>query len=277
MNTITFKTRQINNYTPISNIFIEKYIPKANATYVIIYIYLYRFFYTNTQTSIKSVSSNLSILESDIINAIKYWESVGLMTLEENIKDKSYVISFTNILDSCLIPNKVTTKETSVGTSNKVLIKEHKYTPEEIGHILKYNGDIKQLIGFIESKYAATFTTKNLNQVLSLFDSLDLSLEVYQFLVTYAHGKGIGNINSMLAYVEKIAVSLCEKKITSLEEAEKYLSKSTNYASTESKPTTQQPNKNKFMNFDEPEWDFDEIKRSEQEYLENDLKRINNN
>lgn len=32
--------------------------------------------------------------------------------------------------------------------------------------------------------------------------------------------------------------------------------------------------KNKFNNFDEPEWDFADIKRQEQEYLEADIKRI---
>jgi len=35
-----------------------------------------------------------------------------------------------------------------------------------------------------------------------------------------------------------------------------------------------QPSKNKFNNFDEPEFDFAEIKRQEQEYLEADIKRI---
>ncbi|HAN10568.1 MAG TPA: hypothetical protein DCP90_08175 [Clostridiales bacterium] len=281
MSTITFKTKQINNSTPIANIFIEKYLPKANATYVKIYIYLYRFFYTNTQTSIKSVSSNLSLLESDVINAIKYWESVGLMSLETDTKANTYCINFVNLNDPCLPQGKLMTADLNNDTNNKKFtVKEHTYDPQEVGHILKYNTDIKEFIGFVESKYAASFSPKNLNQIINMFDSLILSIDVYKFLVTYTHTKGITNINSMLSYIEKIAVSLCEKNITTLEDAEKYLSGATrlsnNQTNTQAKENkaVQTKSNNKFMNFDQQNWDFEEIKRQEQEFIEDDYKRI---
>ncbi|HBY20107.1 MAG: hypothetical protein A2Y24_08960 [Clostridiales bacterium GWE2_32_10] len=267
MSTITFKTKQINNSTPISNIFIEKYLPKANATYVKIYIYLYRFFYTNTQTSLKSVAANLSLLESDVVNAVKYWESVGLMTLETNTKTTNYCINFINLTDNLPSSNKLTNDD----KEGKKIPITHDYTPEEIGHILKYNTEIKEFIGFIESKYASSFSPKNLTQIISMFDNLILPLDIYNFLVTYSHTKGIASINSMLAYIEKIAVSLCEKNIKTLAEAEKYLTRGPKMTAPESKPNT------KFVNFDQPDWDFDEIKRLEQEFIDEDLKRISSN
>ena len=267
MSAITFKTKQINNSTPISNIFIEKYLPKANATYVKIYIYLYRFFYTNTQTSLKSVAANLSLLESDVINAIKYWESVGLMTLETNAKTTDYCINFVNLIDNALSSNKLANDD----KENKKKPVENNYTPEEIGHILKCNAEIKEFISFIESKYASSFSPKNLTQIISMFDNLILPLDIYSFLVTYAHTKGITSINSMLAYIEKIAVSLCEKNIRTLAEAEKYLTHPPKATTSESKPNT------KFVNFDQPDWDFDEIKRLEQEFIDEDVKRISSN
>ncbi|HCC08273.1 MAG TPA: hypothetical protein DEP72_08985 [Clostridiales bacterium] len=281
MGAITFKTKQINNSTPISNIFIEKYLPKANATYVKIYVYLYRFFYTNTQTSIKSVSSNLSLLESDVINAIKYWESVGLMSLDADSKTNTYCLNFVNLNDPCIPQGKLIKDDlTNNASDKKITIKEHTYAPEEVGHILKYNADIKEFIGFVESKYASSFSPKNLSQIINMFDSLVLSLDIYKYLVTYTHNKGITNINSMLSYAEKIAVSLCEKNIHTLEETEKYLNGiarfSDNQTNNQTKETkaVQTKSNNKFMNFDQQNWDFEEIKRQEQEFIEDDYKRI---
>ena len=62
------------NFTPVSNIFIEKYMPNARGEFVKVYLLLLKYNVAGEMgVSSSIISANLNILESDVINAINYW------------------------------------------------------------------------------------------------------------------------------------------------------------------------------------------------------------
>ena len=72
-------------FTVISNIFIDRYMPQANGSYVKVYLYLLRLVgdpsYNGT---LSSVADRLEETEKDIERALKYWEKLGLLRLTRN-------------------------------------------------------------------------------------------------------------------------------------------------------------------------------------------------
>lgn len=263
MKTITFKNRQINNYTPISNIFIEKYMPKANPAFVKIYIYLYRFYYTNTSTSLTTVSKNLDLLESDIVKSLDYWKNESLVNYDINKKNQITNLEF---LDVTLFSNNDNLE------SKKPELKTTDYSDEEVACIVEYNPEIQELINYSQKKYCETFSANSLITIINLFDSLDLTFDIYKYIITYTETKNITNINTMVNYMKKVAISLQEKKLFKLNDVKEYLNKS--YSKSNNKTITNK-NKNKFLNFDEPEWDFNEIEELERKYIQNKINNIN--
>lgn len=72
-------------FTVISNIFIDRYMPQANGSYVKVYLYLLRLVgdpsYNGT---LSSVADRLEETKKDIERALKYWEKLGLLRLTRN-------------------------------------------------------------------------------------------------------------------------------------------------------------------------------------------------
>ena len=71
-------------HTPVPNFFLDNYMPGANGEYVKIYLYLLRCMRTeNQELSIQlSVGPVLTVTESDVCRALKYWEKMRLLKLE---------------------------------------------------------------------------------------------------------------------------------------------------------------------------------------------------
>ncbi len=73
-----------NPIVPIELNFINKYLPQANPTHVMVYIYALGLCYSNKPSDNASIAEALDILESDVIKAWKYWVKTGLIALGED-------------------------------------------------------------------------------------------------------------------------------------------------------------------------------------------------
>lgn len=73
-------------YTFVSNLFIDHYMPQANGAYVKVYLYLLRLLSgTGTaDSSLSVVADFLDETEKDIERALKYWEKQKLLRLERS-------------------------------------------------------------------------------------------------------------------------------------------------------------------------------------------------
>ena len=80
MPAISFAPSPFSSYTPVSDTFLTQYMPSANGTYVKVYLYflhpsLSLRYATLTTTA---AASTLHMIESDVLEALRYWENCGL-------------------------------------------------------------------------------------------------------------------------------------------------------------------------------------------------------
>ena len=74
------------NYIPISRDFIENKMPTANGAYVKVYLTALLLGFDGMEMSISSMSRLLDLLESDIVNALEYWNKKGALKYDgENV------------------------------------------------------------------------------------------------------------------------------------------------------------------------------------------------
>ena len=72
----------LNDATILSNIFIDRFMPKANGEFVKVYIYLLRMLGRPEEAfGLSQMADSLLCTEGDILRALKYWESEKLVTL----------------------------------------------------------------------------------------------------------------------------------------------------------------------------------------------------
>jgi len=84
------------NFTvPVSDHFILCDMPKAPSTFVKVYLYVYRSFYRkDPDFSTAKVGQALSMMESEVMEALNYWKSVGLIFMHQD--GEQLWISFTH-------------------------------------------------------------------------------------------------------------------------------------------------------------------------------------
>lgn len=85
-------------FTPISNIFIEKHMPKARGEFVKVYILMLKYILSGELgVSSSIIASKLNLLESDIMNAFYYWQDEGLLKIVPIDKMGNYSIEFSTL------------------------------------------------------------------------------------------------------------------------------------------------------------------------------------
>ena len=71
------------SFTTVSDIFIDQYMPKANGEFVKVYLYLLRATGSGAGiATISEIADHFSNTEADIIRAINYWASEGILQLQ---------------------------------------------------------------------------------------------------------------------------------------------------------------------------------------------------
>jgi DnaD/phage-associated family protein len=199
---------------PVANVFIDKYMPAANATFVKVYLYGLRQCFSN-QNQIENVhiASALNILESDVVNAWKYWESVGVVKLHYTATGKS------SDFDVEFIDLSTTPSTPSSTTSRVILDTRPNYTPEEISIYIEQDESIHYMYTVAQQKLGKILSSADIQTLYSFYDWLRLPVEVIIMLLEYCVSINKRNMR----YIEKVAISWADKGINSIEKAEKYL------------------------------------------------------
>lgn len=83
MSRLTLSSTPKTEYTVISNLFIDRYMPRANGMYVKVYLYLLRLLGSaRTDSTLAEIADFLDETEKDIERALKYWEGQRLIRIE---------------------------------------------------------------------------------------------------------------------------------------------------------------------------------------------------
>ncbi len=179
-------------YTPMTCVpddFIENYMPMANGDYVKIYLYILYCVKSGQTLSVSSLADLFQCTENDIKRALKYWESKGLISLEE------------------IAP-------ASEPAANVQVPEKHSYTASET-KAFKEQAEIKQLLFVCEQYIGKQLTRPELETLLYFYDQLHFSADLIEYLVEYSVSKN----KRSLRYMEAVALEWHKKGIQTVEDA----------------------------------------------------------
>jgi len=208
--------------TPIPDAFIDDYLPNAkNPVFVLVYILAYRYFSVGIELSVKEAAVKLGILESDVMNAWKYWAENGLVAIKD-FSVESFEVEFLEV------ERKNTKKRKKAGTKAKeetpvqislVGDKPPDYSPDEMEKLKNSDDQLNYLFKVAERLLAKPLTYNEMNALLGFYDWLKLPVEVIEVMLDYC----ISNSKKSMRYIEKVAMDWADNDISTAEEAEDYI------------------------------------------------------
>ena len=193
-----FKSKPL-KFTPVSNIFIERYMPKARGEFVKVYLIMLKYNFTGEPGVNSTVlATSLNLLESDIINALNYWNEEGVIKLVPIDKMGNFNIEFVDLSnDGNANVEKFNLVEELTNTSN--------------GDMLK---DIGRLLG-------RTLSPTEVETYIGWKKEFNFSYELILLLIEYCASKGKTNFR----YIEKVAIAWNEMNIKTIDDAQNYIKK----------------------------------------------------
>ena len=252
MTAINISSDIATSFTTVSDIFIDQYMPKANGEFVKVYLYLLRATGSGAGiATISEIADHFSNTEADIIRAINYWASEGILQLQSGADGQIMGINLCSLsvsgmqaaqsnIQSAVADNAaqnnlqngvVNNAAQNISTVNirmqdsvveklksqtpdKTASSQKEYTLDEIKEFRK-NPDISELFFIIETYLKHTLSSSDTNMVLYWLDELHFSTDLVEYLVEYCITKG----HSSLRYMNKVALGWADAGINTVDQA----------------------------------------------------------
>ena len=252
MTAINISSDIATSFTTVSDIFIDQYMPKANGEFVKVYLYLLRATGSGAGiATISEIADHFSNTEADIIRALNYWVSEGILQVQTGADGQIIGINLCSLsvsgmqaaqsnIQSAVADNAaqnnlqngvVNNAAQNISTANirmqdsvveklksqtpdKAASSQKEYTLDEIKEFRK-NPDISELLFIIETYLKHTLSSSDTNMVLYWLDELHFSTDLVEYLVEYCITKG----HSSLRYMNKVALGWADAGIKTVDQA----------------------------------------------------------
>ncbi len=252
MTAINISSDIATSFTTVSDIFIDQYMPKANGEFVKVYLYLLRATGSGAGiATISEIADHFSNTEADIIRALNYWASEGILQVQtgadgqimginlcslsvsgmqaaqSNIQSAVADNAAQNNLQNGVVNNAAQNISTAdirmqdsvveklkSQTPDKAASSQKEYTLDEIKEFRK-DPDISELFFIIETYLKHTLSSSDTNMVLYWLDELHFSTDLVEYLVEYCITKG----HSSLRYMNKVALGWADAGIKTVDQA----------------------------------------------------------
>ncbi len=196
-------------FTFISNSFLDFYMPSANGEFVKIYLYLLRHASgKGTALDLSSIADAFNCTEADIQRALRYWQNCGVLDVSMDGKG--------NLQEIVFYPpkEKNTPLQESTATLEKPISSSFALTPDKIKE-LKSNDEVRQLLFIAEQYLGKNLSPTDIQTLLYLYDEVKLSSDLLEYLIEYCVSKG----STSMAYIKKVGLAWAEQNITTVTEA----------------------------------------------------------
>ena len=204
------------NATVLDNEFIDHYMVRANGEYVKVYLLLLR--HMNQSSGYLSVSELADLLEcteKDILRALRYWKSEGLLDYLDDTPDdpspKSTAPSpaassglhdvQSGYMSSSIPADSVSDSAALASTTN---IQQYRSRKER--------AEFKELLFVAEQYLGKTLSATDIDQITYFYDTLNMSAELIEYLIEYC----VENGHKSMHYINKVALSWHEENITTV-------------------------------------------------------------
>lgn len=243
MTAINISSDIATSFTTVSDIFIDQYMPKANGEFVKVYLYLLRATGSGAGiATISEIADHFSNTEADIIRALNYWASEGILQLQTGadgqimginlcslsvsgmqaaqsniqsaVADNAAQNNLQNISTADIRMQDSVVEKLKSQTTDKPASSQKEYTLDEIKEFRK-NPDISELFFIIETYLKHTLSSSDTNMVLYWLDELHFSTDLVEYLVEYCITKG----HSSLRYMNKVALGWADAGIKTVDQA----------------------------------------------------------
>lgn len=204
------------NATVLDNEFIDHYMVRANGEYVKVYLLLLR--HMNQSSGYLSVSELADLLEcteKDILRALRYWKSEGLLDYLDDTPDdpspKSTAPSpaassglhdvQSGYMTSSIPADSISDSAALASTTN---IQQYRSRKER--------AEFKELLFVAEQYLGKTLSATDIDQITYFYDTLNMSAELIEYLIEYC----VENGHKSMHYINKVALSWHEENITTV-------------------------------------------------------------
>lgn len=204
------------NATVLDNEFIDHYMVRANGEYVKVYLLLLRHMNQSSEyLSVSELADLLECTEKDILRALRYWKSEGLLDYLDDTPDdpspKSTAPSpaassglhdvQSGYMTSSIPADSVSDSAALASTTN---IQQYRSRKER--------AEFKELLFVAEQYLGKTLSATDIDQITYFYDTLNMSAELIEYLIEYC----VENGHKSMHYINKVALSWHEENITTV-------------------------------------------------------------
>lgn len=200
----------------VKNDFVDRFMCDANGSFVKVYLYCLRLAYAESPMSISKIASVLNMIQSDVISALKYWDSVGVLKVTKNDKNDYDIVLFDSFEDKSSPKYENNHSETDSG---KAQINTAAYSRADLMTAMQGNEKIKQLFTLSSQLLNKTLNTNDMNIIFMFYDYLKFPPEVIFSLLEYCVSAGKSNMR----YIEKVALSWADNEINTAAKASAFI------------------------------------------------------
>lgn len=224
MATLKLTTDNHSSSISVPSWFIHDYMPHAMGGYVKVYLYLLTAYYERTELlTIEDTAALLSMLSSELISALEYWQSKDILKFNALSTDE-FEVSF-----SLTAPAKPTGTEVpkignpkqhpepqrSVKTNAYIQQTRPNYSPSELSIYLQ-DSQVQELYKMAEKSIGRLLSSSDQQILFGLYDWLHMPVDLIEYLLNYCATKG----HTSMRYIEKTAISWLDDGVNTLEQAQ---------------------------------------------------------
>lgn len=217
--------------TLVPNEFIDYYMPRANGTFVKVYLYLLRCLTApGAGFGISDIADALEETEKDILRALRYWEREHVLSLTWGDKEEIRGIKLNRLTKPADATPSRTTDSVAVQSFSAASVvsapeptaaaspatqKIPDYTPEQLAAFADRD-DISWILHAAESYLERLLKPADMQLILFLHEELHFSGELILHLYEYCVSRG----KKTTSYIQKVGLSWHEEGIDTVEKAE---------------------------------------------------------
>lgn len=198
-----------NRYIPVSAEFIKEKLPQANPTFVKVYIYLLMLASEGAQLPYSEIADKLGLLESDLMQAINYWQEKGELKKEADAVYFGGRVSFPELSADAPRQESYSNPQTE----------PQPHRVENISEIISGNKELSDMFMLAQEILGKTITERDMETIYWFYSDLGMTPEVILLLLEYCVSKG----KNRMSYIETVAVSWNERGLNTSERVAEYL------------------------------------------------------
>ena len=200
----------------LSNQFIDEYMPKANGEFVKIYIYLQRSLSEGEgELRTSYIADKFLCTEGDVLRALRYWESEGLLSLTFESDGQLSGIRFGADPENTALTTVVNPEPEKPSVVTPISVGRQAMLSQDRVNELKQNEDATSLLFIAEKYLGKTLSYSETEKLLYFYDQMHMSVDLIDHLIQMCVETGHKSIH----YIESVARSWAKEGIDTVEKA----------------------------------------------------------